>query len=159
MSESWLDESWEEGMHGDAIKQVDLVNLVFTIHSVELREYNDKDGKPGSAYMARIQLAGTVEQCDAWLGGVGVMPQIRSMVERKAFPIMVKQVTENKAYRLLAVDGTSAVAPAPSAPHATGQWGCRDCRKVNPSENVKCWGCGRERGSPPEPEPEEIVFE
>ena len=156
MTENYLDQAWEEGMHGEAMAQADLVNLVFTIHSVELREW-EKDGKPGSAYMARIQIAGSLEQCDAWLGGVGVTPQVRAMIARDAFPMMVKQVTENKAYRLLTVAGAAPVAipPAPS-----GQWGCRDCRKVNPSENVKCWGCGRERGAPvEEEEPEEIPFE
>ena len=152
MSDNWLDEAWEEGMHGEAMPQADLVNLVFTIHSVELREWV-KDGKPGSAYMGRIQVAGSLEHCDAWLGGVGVMPQVRTMMEREAFPIMVKQITENKAYRLVTV---GAVA----APVASGQWGCRDCRKVNPSENVKCWGCGRERGAPLVQEPEEeLPFE
>src|SRR3990167_6955689 len=156
MTENWLDEAWEEGMHGEAMKQADLVNLVFTIHSVELREWeSDKDGKAGSAYMARIQVAGSLEQCDAWLGGVGVMPQVRTMVERKAFPVMVKQVTENKAYRLLLVDGAVPVPP-PAAPVASGQWGCRECRKVNPSGNVKCWGCGRERGAPVKEEEESV---
>lgn len=100
MSE-WLEEAWK----GNAMKQAELTNLTFTIHSVELRIFTDKEtGKDREAYIARITLAGDDETIDAWLGGVGVLSQMRAIIERKAFPITVKQVKQDNAYKLISME-------------------------------------------------------
>src|SRR3990170_504718 len=95
-----------------------------------------------------IVIEGQDEPVEAWLGGKGVIAQLGWEVEHGKFPIYVKQVLENKAYRLMKLDG--------GAPVRSGKWGCRQCRKVNDAENVKCWGCGRERGASAT---EEVPFE
>ena len=41
---SGFDDAWEDSMKGTAVKEAELVNLSFTIHSVEWRE-GVKDGK------------------------------------------------------------------------------------------------------------------
>ena len=150
---SGFSEAWEDSMKGQAVKEAELVNLSFTIHSVEWRE-GIKDGKPWASYLASIAIDGQGETVEAWLGGKGVIAQVDWLISFGKFPVYVKQTLENKAYKLVLLDGPTPVAP----PSISGQWGCRDCRKVNPSENVKCWGCGRQRGSP-EPEPELDPFE
>ena len=154
---SGFDDAWEDSMKGQAVKEAELVNLSFTIYSVEWRE-GVKDGKPWASYIASIALDGQDETVEAWLGGKGVIAQLNWLVSNGKFPVHVKQTLENKAYKLVLLDGIVSVT---SVAPPSGQWGCRDCRKVNPSENVKCWGCGRVRGSSsePEPEPEEVPFE
>ena len=144
---SGFDDIWEDSMKGNAVKEAELVNLSFTIHSVDWRE-GVKDGKPWSSYIASITIDGQDEPVEAWLGGKGVIAQLGWEVEHGKFPIYVKQVLENKAYRLMKLDGV--------APVRSGKWGCRQCRKVNDAENVKCWGCGRERGASAT---EEVPFE
>lgn len=94
----WLKEAGDEAM-GEAMKQIDLVNMSFTIHGAELRNFKDKDGKPGSAYMGTISLDGQEEYINAWLGGVRVMSQMAAIVKH-GFPIHVKQVMVEKAYDL-----------------------------------------------------------
>ena len=151
---SGFDDVWEDSMKGTAVKEAELVNLSFTIHSVEWRE-GVKDGKPWASYISSITFDGETEPVEAWMGGKGVMAQLRWLVENGKFPAHVKETLENKAYKLVLLDDQGPnTAPAPTP----GQWGCRECRKVNPSENVKCWGCGRERGSATEPV-EDIPFE
>jgi len=145
---SGFDDIWEDSMKGQAVKEAELVNLSFTIHSVEWRE-GVKDGKPWSSYIGSITFDGEKEPVEAWLGGKGVMAQLRWLVDNGKFPVHVKETLENKAYKLVLLD----------SPNPPGQWGCRECRKVNPSENVKCWGCGRERGAPVKEEEESVPFE
>ena len=154
---SGFDDAWEDSMKGTAVKEAELVNLSFTIHSVEWRE-GVKDGKPWSSYIGSITFDGEKESVEAWLGGKGVMAQLRWLVDNGKFPVHVKETLENKAYKLVLLDGAVA---APVAAPAPGQWGCAACRKVNPGENVKCWGCGRERGAPVKevPDPFEVPFE
>jgi len=142
---SAFDDVWADSMKGDAIKEAELVNLSFTIHSVEWRE-GVKDGKPWASYIGSITFDGEKEPVEAWLGGKGVMAQLRWLVDNGKFPVHVKETLENKAYKLVLLD----------SPNPPGQWGCRECRKVNDAENVKCWGCGRERGAPAT---EEVPFE
>ena len=152
---SGFDDAWEDSMKGTAVKEAELVNLSFTIHSVEWRE-GVKDGKPWASYIGSITFDGEKEPVEAWLGGKGVMAQLRWLVDNGKFPVHVKETLENKAYKLVLLDDQGIAPPAP----ASGQWGCAACRKVNPGENVKCWGCGRERGAPvQEPDPFEVPFE
>ena len=152
---SGFDDAWEDSMKGTAVKEAELVTLSFTIHSVEWRE-GVKDGKPWASYISSITFGGETEPVEAWMGGKGVMAQLRWLVDNGKFPVHVKETLENKAYKLVLLDDSATVAPP------SGQWGCRECRKVNPSENVKCWGCGRERGAPVKeepPDPFEVPFE
>src|SRR3989304_2587516 len=135
---SGFDDIWEDSMKGNAVKEAELVNLSFTIHSVDWRE-GVKAGKPWSSYIASITIDGQDEPVEAWLGGKGVIAQLTWELGHGKFPIRVKQVLENKAYKLVKVVG--------AVPATSGKWGCRDCRTVNDAENVKCWGCGRERGA------------
>ena len=151
---SGFDDAWEDSMKGTAVKEAELVNLSFTIHSVNWQE-GVNEGKPWASYIGSITFDGEKEPVEAWLGGKGVIAQIAWLVDNKKLPVRVKHTLENKAYKLVLLDALTAPFPAPPS----GQWGCRDCRKVNPTENVKCWGCGRERGSAKEEPPEDIPFE
>ena len=154
---SGFDDAWEESMKGTAVKEAELVNLSFTIHSVNWQE-GVNEGKPWASYIGSITFDGEKEPVEAWLGGKGVIAQIAWLVDNQKFPVRVKHTLENKAYKLVLLDGAGPAVAPPSVP-VSAQWGCRECRKVNPSENVKCWGCGRERGSSA-PEPvEDIPFE
>src|SRR3989304_7721591 len=115
---SAFDDVWADSMKGDAIKEAELVNLSFTIHSVEWRE-GVKDGKPWASYIGSITFDGEKEPVEAWLGGRGVMAQLRWLVENGKFPVHVKETLENKAYKLELLD----VPVTPPAPAASGQGG------------------------------------
>jgi len=155
---SGFDDAWEDSMKGTAVKEAELVNLSFTIHSVEWRE-GVKDGKPWASYISSITFDGETEPVEAWMGGKGVMAQLRWLVENGKFPAHVKETLENKAYKLVLLDEAAAAPTTAPSSAPSGQWGCRECRKVNPSENVRCWGCGRERGAAVKEEEESVPFE
>ena len=112
----WLQEAGEGAMSGTAIKQAELTNLTFTIKTVSYHEFTDQKGNPGASYVGIIRIDGQDEDVEAWLGGVRVMAQIKAIIDRKAFPIRVKQTTIEKAYNLEAVsDGQAPVAAGKSA--------------------------------------------
>jgi hypothetical protein len=98
---STLEERLEEAAkQEDRIKQVDLVNQSFILHSARMIEFKDADGNDKQSMVAMISFPDETEQHEAWMDGVKVRPQIQVFQSENAFPSKVKLVKDGQAYKL-----------------------------------------------------------
>ena len=116
-----LEGAFREGTEGTALKQVEFLNMTFTIQSARLHTYQSKQtDQEEQDYIASIILDGTSEAQEAWLGGVGVKPQVAKLIADGLLPVRVKmikvQMGGGQGYKLVAAEGP-VVAPllTPSA--------------------------------------------
>lgn len=121
MTNDWLEEAGDAASGGEARKQIELINRTFTLRSAVLHPFTDKKtGLPASSYIAVIRVDGESEDCECWLGGVRVMGQVATILERGLLPIRLFHgsvaLTNGTAYNLeLAGDvPTETVTTAPT---------------------------------------------
>lgn len=109
-----MDRIAEETLEG-ANKQAELVNLTFTLISVELVHYEYKEEKRES-YVGTVSLNGK-EDDRYWLSGAILRRQIDYLVKEDAFPVRVKLIRDadrnGSPYVLKIASGLSKIeAPA-----------------------------------------------
>ena len=115
MTNDWLQDAGDEASSGTARKQIDLVNLTFTLKGAVLHPYTDKKtGQPAASYIGTIRLDGAEEDEEFWLGGVRVMGQVESILAKGMLPIRLRHgsiaLTNGTAYNLELVSGNDAPA-------------------------------------------------